>query len=88
MGSTGRELEAFLFERGVQLDLGRATQADSPDSRFGKAFDALLTRGFSDAEWRKGIRYFKGSIFNASGIFKNLKPIYYANPLISRFKLW
>ncbi len=84
-GSTGQELEAFLFERTVQNDLGVITYAEPLNSRFGKEFESLLYNGFNDKIWRQGIRSFQNSSFNSNHIYDKLRPIYYSNPLISKF---
>lgn len=87
--STGREVEAFLFERSVQTQLGVGQYA-LPNTAFGNAFMHLLLNGFNERDWRRAVNNFLASPFNASGIYTEhgYKPNYYANPLISRFTLW
>jgi RHS repeat-associated protein len=90
VGSTGREVEAFLFQWGVQLDLNERPPV-VPQDGFGAAFLNIETNGFNDKDWRILINGFLSSPFNSSNIYTDrskLEPTYYAKPLISNFNWW
>ena len=84
-GSTGLELEAFLFQQKVQSQLSGFLTTYTSGSPFDAAFESLLTNGFTVQAWDQGMKYFNESSFNSGHLYDKLKYIEYSDPLIKSF---
>ena len=85
-GSTGLELEAFLFQQKVEQQLhGGILTLFENGSQFDAPYESLLTKGFNNEDWDSAIDYFNESVFNSGHLYDRLDPKKYSNPLIERF---